>query len=60
MYTIDDCDDKVQIAVSATSGGIWSKREGIIYAGNAVRTDEELKEIQEEEAERNNKTSVVE
>lgn len=52
-FMIDDLNDKVQTAVSATSGGIWSKREGILYAGNADRLDEELAEIKTEEAERN-------
>ncbi len=46
-YLIDDLDDKVNTAVTAVSGGIWSKREGIMFAGNADRVDEELKEIEE-------------
>ena len=52
-FMIDDLADKVQTAVNATGGGIWSKREGIIYAGNVERMEEELAEIKEEEAERN-------
>lgn len=47
---IDNIDDKVQTAVSAVSGEIWSRREGIMFAGNADRIDEELKEIEEERA----------
>lgn len=47
-YMIDDTDDKVTTAVKAVNGGIWSRREGIIFAGNAERIDEELKEIEEE------------
>lgn len=35
-------------AVSAVSGGIWSRREGIMFAGNADRIESELKEIEEE------------
>ena len=35
-------------AVSAVSGGIWSTREGIMFAGNADRIDSELREIEEE------------
>lgn len=50
---IDDLNDKVTTAVSAVAGGIWSTREGIMFAGNADRLDEELKEIQEEQAEKN-------
>ena len=45
---IDDLNDKVTTAVSAVSGGIWSTREGIMFAGNADRIGSELKEIKEE------------
>ena len=45
---IDDLNDKVTTAVSAVSGGIWSTREGIMFAGNADRIESELKEIEEE------------
>ncbi len=45
---IDNIDDKVKTAVSAVGGGIWSRREGIMFAGNVDRIDEELKEIEEE------------
>ena len=53
-FMIDDLLEKVRTAVSATGGGIWSKREGILFAGNADRVDEELAEIKQEEAEKNN------
>ena len=52
-YMIDSLDDKVKTAVSAVGGGIWSTREGIMFAGNAERIDEELKEIKEEQAAKN-------
>lgn len=61
-YMIDSIDDKVQTAVSAVDGGIWSRREGILFAGNLERVDEELKEIEEEErkkAERNNMVGMT-
>lgn len=45
---IDNVSDKVSTAVSAVNGGIWSRREGILFAGNLDRIDEELKEIEEE------------
>ncbi len=48
-YMIDNIDDKVKTAVSAVGGGIWSRREGIMFAGNVDRIDEELKEIEEEQ-----------
>lgn len=44
-YMIDNIDDKVQTAVTAVDGGIWSRKEGILFAGNVDRVDEELKEI---------------
>ena len=50
---IDDLNDKVTTAVSAVSGGVWSRREGIMFAGNADRIDEELKEIEEEQTAKN-------
>ena len=50
---IDDLNDKVTTAVSAVSGGIWSTREGIMFAGNADRVEEELVEIKEEQAAKN-------
>ena len=46
---IDNIDDKVSTAVTAVEGGIWSTREGIMFAGNADRVEEELKEIKEEQ-----------
>lgn len=50
---IDDLNDKVSTAVSAVNGGIWSTREGIMFAGNADRVEEELAEIKEEQAAKN-------
>lgn len=52
-YRLDNLSDKVTTAVSAVAGGIWSTREGIMFAGNVERLDEELKEIQEEQAAKN-------
>lgn len=46
-YMIDNISDKVETAVKAVEGGVWSRREGILFAGNADRIDEELKEIEE-------------
>lgn len=48
-YMLDDLDAKVTTAVSAVGGGIWSRREGISFAGNVERIDEELKEIEAEQ-----------
>ena len=48
-FMIDDLNDKVTTAVSAVGGGIWSTREGIMFAGNSDRVEEELAEIKEEQ-----------
>ena len=53
---IDNVSDKVSTAVSAVNGGIWSRREGIIFAGNMDRIDEELKEIEEDMSQKTEKT----
>ena len=45
--------DKVDTAVSAVNGGVWSTREGIMFAGNVDRVEEELAEIKEEQAIKN-------
>lgn len=50
-YIIDNIDDKVKTAVSAVQGGVWSQRDGIIFAGNASRVEETLKEIEENQRE---------
>ena len=47
-FMIDDLADKVNTAVQATGGAIWSTREGIVFAGNADRVDDELKEIEQQ------------
>ena len=47
-FMIDDTNDKVTTAVAAVTGGVWSRREGIVFAGNADRVEEELKEIEED------------
>lgn len=51
-YMIDSLADNVKIAVEATNGGVWSQRHGVIFAGNIDRVDEELRQIQEEQAEK--------
>ena len=54
-YTLNNIDDKVSVAVKAVSGGVWSQRHGVVFAGNADRIDEELKEIEEEQSLKNEK-----
>lgn len=56
-YIIDNIDDKVKTAVSAVQGGVWSQRDGVIFAGNAARVDETIKEIKEDERQKAEKTA---
>jgi SPP1 family phage portal protein len=50
-YTLDNLKDNVGIAVEAVSGGVASKRTGIVLAGliDAEKADEELKAIEADE-----------
>lgn len=50
-YMIDSERDKVDTAVAAVDGGVWTRREGIMFAGNADMIEENLKEIEEDKAE---------
>jgi hypothetical protein len=49
-YMIDDLAEKVKNAVDAVSGGIASKRTGIIMAGITDSVDDEMRQIEEEHA----------
>jgi hypothetical protein len=48
-YMIDNISDKVTTAVNAVNGGIWSRKHGMIFAGQVEHIDEELKEIEDDE-----------
>ncbi|MDE7460233.1 MAG: phage portal protein [Paramuribaculum sp.] len=48
-FMIDDIDDKVKTAVSAVQGGVWSRRDGVMFAGNAMRVDQTIAEIEEDQ-----------
>lgn len=50
-YMIDSISDNVATAVSAVNGGVWSRKEGIMFCGNVDRVDEVYKEIMEEKEE---------
>lgn len=58
-YIIDNIDDKVQTAVTAVDGGIWSRKEGVLFAGNADRVDEVLKEIEEDRQQAAERSNMV-
>ncbi len=59
-YIIDSLDDKVAIAVKAVEGGVWSRRDGVVFAGNADRVEETLTEIREEQENRAKKQGSTE
>ena len=44
-YMIDDLRDRVEIAVEAVQGGVWSIEEGVKFAGNTGAIEEEIKKI---------------
>lgn len=49
-YMINSISDKVQTAVNAVKGSLWSTKTGIAFIGNIDNVDEEYKEIMEENA----------
>lgn len=53
-YRLDNLEDKVNVAVKAVSGGVWSQRHGVMFAGNIDRIEEEIAEIKEEQEEKRN------
>ena len=53
-YRLDNIDDKVSVAVKAVSGGVWSQRHGVMFAGNQDRIEDEIAEIKEEQEAKNN------
>ena len=55
-YTIDNLMDNIEIAVKAIQGGVWSQEHGIMFAGNIDNLQDELNQIKEEQAEREQAT----
>lgn len=53
-YRLDNIDDRVNTAIKAVNGHVWSQKHGVLFAGNANRLEEELREIRED-TERNDK-----
>lgn len=53
-YRLDNVDDKVSTAVKAVSGGVWSQRQGIIFAGISNQVEEEIAQIKAETEEKQN------
>jgi len=47
-FKIENIDDKVNTAVNAISGGVWSRKQGVIFAGLTDEIEEELALIEEE------------
>lgn len=55
-YTIDNLMDNIEIAVKAIQGGVWSQKHGIMFAGNIDNLQDELNQIKEEQAEKEQAT----
>lgn len=51
-YRLDNVDDKVSTAVKAVSGGVWSQRQGIVFAGISNQVEEEIAQIKTETEEK--------
>lgn len=62
-YMIDSLAERVETAIKAKDGSVWSQRTSVIFAGNTDQIEEELELIKQEEAdkkrEENNKSSSV-
>ncbi|MDR0573849.1 MAG: phage portal protein [Tannerella sp.] len=50
-YMVDNLADRVDIAIKAKNGGVWSHREAIVFAGNVDRIEEEIELIRKEQEE---------
>lgn len=57
-YMIDSKSENVDTAVKAIDGGVWTRREGIMFAGNADRVEENLKEIEEDMVEKQSAAKI--
>ena len=51
-YTIDNMMENIEMAVKAIQGGVWSQQHGIMFVGNIDNVSEELQQIKEEQAEK--------
>lgn len=50
-FMIDNDREKVDTAVAAVSGGVWSTEHGVVYCSNYGDLQDELQQIKEEQAE---------
>ncbi|MCI2145839.1 MAG: phage portal protein [Bacteroidales bacterium] len=51
-YTIDNLEEKVELAVKASGGAVASRKTGVIMAGIVDEVDDELREMQKEDDEK--------
>jgi SPP1 family phage portal protein len=51
-FMIDDDNDKVQTAVAAVSGGVWSTEHGVAYCSKYGELSDEIAKIKSEQAEK--------
>jgi len=57
-YMIDNDKEKVETAVAAKAGGVWSTKHGVAYCSNFGELADEIEEIEEEQAKKNETSSV--
>ena len=52
-YLIDNDKDKVDVAVAAVSGGVWTTEAGVAYCNNYGELHDQVEQIKEEQAAKN-------
>jgi hypothetical protein len=57
-YLIDSDKDKVDVAVAAVSGGVWSTEAGVAYCNNYGELHDQVEQIKEEQAAKNPQKEV--
>ena len=51
-YRLENIADKIDTAIKAKNGEIWSQEHAIIFAGNVDSVTDEIEQIKEEQAEK--------
>ena len=51
-YKLEDIKDKIDTAIKAKDGGIWSQQRAITFVGNVDAVLDEIEAIKEEQAEK--------
>lgn len=56
-YLIDSDKDKVETAVAAVSGGVWTTEAGVAYCNNYGELKDQVEQVKEEQREKNSNVS---